>query len=306
MTRTSSPPCQIAHPDWAPGDSNSRASAETRRTVPDELPTSRAGDRHPFRRYRRLRATARPSNIMALASPQCAQGQLISLLAVPSTPDRRSSPRVIGIDFVRYGGIQSPPDRRIRPVARPVGAGSRPRWQNLYQASLKKLPRSIRPRSPWIGTAARFAVGGVSQIHRHRPELCRSRRRDWRSPIPTEPIVFIKAPSHVGPNDAVVIPRGSNQPDWEVELAVIIGRRAKYVAEAEGADHVAGYAVCNDVSEREFQHERGGQWTKGKGCPTFGPLGPWLVTRDEIKDVQNLAMWLDVNGKRAQTGSTGP
>ncbi|MBJ6126089.1 fumarylacetoacetate hydrolase family protein [Microvirga splendida] len=123
--------------------------------------------------------------------------------------------------------------------------------------------------------------------------------------IPAEPIVFNKAPSCiVGPNDDVIIPRGSQKTDWEVELAIVIGERASYVGANEALEFVAGYCVCNDVSEREFQIERGGTWTKGKGCPTFGPLGPWLVTRDEIPDPQNLSMWLDVNGERMQNGST--
>jgi 2-keto-4-pentenoate hydratase/2-oxohepta-3-ene-1,7-dioic acid hydratase in catechol pathway len=123
--------------------------------------------------------------------------------------------------------------------------------------------------------------------------------------IPAEPIVFNKAPSCiVGPNDDVIIPRGSQKTDWEVELAIVIGERASYVGANEALEFVAGYCVCNDVSEREFQIERGGTWTKGKGCPTFGPLGPWLVTKDEIPDPQNLSMWLDVNGERMQNGST--
>jgi len=125
------------------------------------------------------------------------------------------------------------------------------------------------------------------------------------APIPAEPIIFNKAPSCiVGPNDDVIIPRGSQKTDWEVELAIVIGARASYVGANEALDFVAGYCVCNDVSEREFQIERGGTWTKGKGCPTFGPLGPWLVTKDEITDPQNLSMWLDVNGERMQNGST--
>ena len=125
------------------------------------------------------------------------------------------------------------------------------------------------------------------------------------APIPAEPIIFNKAPSCiVGPNDDVIIPRKSQKTDWEVELAIVIGERASYVAANEALEFVAGYCVCNDVSEREFQLERGGTWTKGKGCPTFGPQGPWLVTKDEIPDPQNLSMWLDVNGERMQTGST--
>jgi 2,4-didehydro-3-deoxy-L-rhamnonate hydrolase len=124
-------------------------------------------------------------------------------------------------------------------------------------------------------------------------------------PVPKEPVLFNKAPSCVvGPNDDVTIPKGSVKTDWEVELAIVIGSRANYVSESEALAHVAGYAICNDVSEREFQLERSGQWTKGKGSPTFGPLGPWLVTPDEIENVQALGMWLDVNGERMQTGST--
>jgi 5-carboxymethyl-2-hydroxymuconate isomerase len=124
-------------------------------------------------------------------------------------------------------------------------------------------------------------------------------------PIPAEPIIFMKANNSLcGPNDKVEKPRGSTKLDWEVEIAIIIGTRAKYVSEADALNYVAGYAVCNDVSERHFQLERLGQWTKGKSHDTFGPLGPWLVTKDEIADVQKLPMWLDVNGKRCQTGST--
>ncbi len=124
-------------------------------------------------------------------------------------------------------------------------------------------------------------------------------------PIPPEPIFFLKANTSLcGPNDAVEKPRESKKLDWEVEIAAIIGTRAKYVTEADALNHVAGYCVCNDVSERYFQQERGGQWTKGKSHDTFGPVGPWLVTKDEIPDVQKLSMWLDVNGKRCQTGST--
>lgn len=123
--------------------------------------------------------------------------------------------------------------------------------------------------------------------------------------VPPEPIIFMKATSALcGPDDAVIIPRGSAKTDWEVELAIIIGTRAKHVPEASALDHVAGYAVMNDVSERAFQTERSGQWTKGKSCDTFGPLGPWLVTRDEVANPQDLGMWLKVNGDTMQNGST--
>lgn len=123
--------------------------------------------------------------------------------------------------------------------------------------------------------------------------------------VPPEPVIFMKATSAIcGPNDPIVIPRGSQKTDWEVELAVIIGKRAKYVTEAEAMSHVAGFAVTNDVSERAFQTERAGQWTKGKSCDNFGQIGPWLVTPDEIADPQDLPMWLKVNGETMQDGST--
>ncbi len=123
--------------------------------------------------------------------------------------------------------------------------------------------------------------------------------------VPLEPVIFMKATSAIcGPNDPIIVPRGAEKTDWEVELAVIIGSTAKYVTEAEALAHVAGYAVANDVSERSFQSERAGQWTKGKSCDNFGPLGPWLVTRDEVEDPQDLAMWLEVNGERMQQGSS--
>ena len=125
--------------------------------------------------------------------------------------------------------------------------------------------------------------------------------------LPKEPILFNKAPSCIaGPNDDIVIPKHSVKTDWEVELAVVIGKRASYVPESEALDHVAGYCVCDDLSEREFQTERSGQWMKGKGCPTFGPIGPWLVTKDEIADVQALGMWLDVNGSACRRARRRP
>ncbi|MGE6739521.1 fumarylacetoacetate hydrolase family protein [Allorhizobium pseudoryzae] len=123
--------------------------------------------------------------------------------------------------------------------------------------------------------------------------------------VPPEPVVFMKATSAIcGPNDDVLIPRGSEKTDWEVELGIVIGKTAKYVSEAEALDYVAGYCVSHDVSERAFQTERSGQWTKGKSCDTFGPIGPWLVTKDEITDPQNLSMWLKVNGETMQDGTT--
>ena len=162
----------------------------------------------------------------------------------------------------------------------------------------EKLPAvSGKPRiGSVVGGSPKFlAIGLNYSDHAHEVGMA----------IPAEPIVFMKANSSLcGPNDAVEKPRGSTKLDWEVEIAIIIGSRAKYVSEADALNYVAGYAVCNDVSERFFQIERLGQWTKGKSHDTFGPLGPWLVTKDEIADVQKLAMWCDVNGKRCQTGST--
>ena len=124
-------------------------------------------------------------------------------------------------------------------------------------------------------------------------------------PVPAEPIVFMKATSCIqGPDDPVMLPKGSLKTDWEVELGVVIGARARYVSQKDALGHVAGYCVVNDVSERAFQMERGGTWDKGKSCDTFGPIGPWLVTRDEVPNPQKLGLWLDLNGRRVQTGST--
>ncbi|WP_046865295.1 fumarylacetoacetate hydrolase family protein [Microvirga massiliensis] len=161
--------------------------------------------------------------------------------------------------------------------------------------SLPTVPVGTR-LGPCVGNVRNFIAIGLNFAD-HAAET--------GAPIPAEPIIFNKAPSCiVGPNDDIMLPRGSLKTDWEVELAIVIGRPASYVGANEALDYVAGYCVCNDVSEREYQLERGGTWTKGKGCPTFGPLGPWLVTQDEIPDIQNLEMWLDVNGERMQKGST--
>ncbi|CTQ77030.1 fumarylacetoacetate hydrolase family protein [Roseibium alexandrii] len=123
--------------------------------------------------------------------------------------------------------------------------------------------------------------------------------------VPPEPIIFMKATSAIcGPNDPTLLPRGSEKTDWEAELAVVIGKTAKYVDDSDAIDHVAGYAVANDISERSYQIERSGQWTKGKSCDSFGPVGPWLVTRDDVADPQDLNMWLTVNGEKLQDGST--
>ena len=162
-------------------------------------------------------------------------------------------------------------------------------------SALPAVAGSPRLGSPLTGVRKFIAIGLNYADHAAESKL----------PIPAEPIVFMKATSCIqGPDDAVMLPRDSVKTDWEVELGVVIGTRARYVEESEALDHIAGYCTINDVSEREFQIERGGTWDKGKGCDTFGPLGPWLVTRDEVPDPQNLGMWLDVNGRRMQTGST--
>ena len=173
-------------------------------------------------------------------------------------------------------------------------------------ASLAKLAGLDPAKLPAVGGKPRLGapVDRHLEIRRHRPELCRSRQGNRQSDPDRADLLPEGQHRLCGPNDPVEKPRGSTKLDWEVEIAAIIGTRAKYVSEADALNHVAGYCVCNDVSERNFQIERLGQWTKGKSHDTFGPLGPWLVTKDEIADVQKLSMWLDVNGKRRQTGST--
>jgi 2-keto-4-pentenoate hydratase/2-oxohepta-3-ene-1,7-dioic acid hydratase in catechol pathway len=149
---------------------------------------------------------------------------------------------------------------------------------------------------PCVGSVGKFIAIGLNYSE-HAAET--------NAKVPDEPVMFMKATSCInGPYDDIVIPRGSKKTDWEVELGVIIGTRAKYVAEADALNHVAGYCTVHDVSEREFQIERGGTWDKGKGCDTFGPIGPWLVTKDEVPNPQSLALWLEVDGHRYQNGST--
>ena len=176
----------------------------------------------------------------------------------------------------------------------------------LDHASLQKLAALETDKLPVVHGAPRFGapvsrVGKFIAIGLNYSDHA----AETNMPVPQEPIVFSKATSCIaGPNDDVRLPRNSVKTDWEVELGVIIGRRASYVTEASAFDHVAGYCVINDLSEREYQLERGGTWDKGKGCDTFGPLGPYLVTADEVSDPQNLDMWLDVNGQRRQKGNT--
>jgi 2-keto-4-pentenoate hydratase/2-oxohepta-3-ene-1,7-dioic acid hydratase in catechol pathway len=169
------------------------------------------------------------------------------------------------------------------------------RIAGIDHASLPTVPEDRR-LGPCVGAVGKFICIGLNYSD-HAAET--------GATVPPEPIIFMKATSAIcGPFDDVLIPRTSQKTDWEVELGVVIGKAAKYVSEDQAMEHVAGYCTVNDVSERSFQAERHGQWTKGKSCDTFGPIGPWLVTRDEVADPQDLGMWLTVNGERMQDGST--
>jgi len=171
-------------------------------------------------------------------------------------------------------------------------------FAKLRSLDAAKLPRASAGArlGPCVGSVGKFIAIGLNYA---------DHAADTGAKIPGEPIVFMKATSCiVGPHDTVLKPRGSTKMDWEVELGVVIGKPTRYVSEGDAAAHIAGYCTINDLSERHFQLERGGQWDKGKGCDTFGPLGPWLVTSDEVGDPTRLSMWLDVNGVRRQNGST--
>ena len=168
----------------------------------------------------------------------------------------------------------------------------------IRSQKLEQLPLvSGTPRlGPCVGNVRHFIAIGLNYAD-HAAEA--------GQPLPKEPIIFSKAPTSIcGPNDDTITTKESTKLDYEIELGIVIGSRARYLDKSKAMDAVAGYCICNDVSERQFQQERGGQWTKGKGCETFGPLGPWLVTRDEIKNVKNLDMWTDVNGEKRQRGNT--
>ena len=167
----------------------------------------------------------------------------------------------------------------------------------IAEADLSSLPAvEVDRYGPCVGGVGKFVCIGLNYSdHAEESGL----------EVPPEPVIFSKATSAIcGPNDTVEITRGSKATDWEVELGVVIGKEAKYIDEVDALDHVAGYCVINDISERDFQNKRAGQWTKGKSADTFGPIGPWLVTKDEVSDPQNLSMYLDVNGKRRQDGNT--
>jgi len=212
--------------------------------------------------------------------------------------------------LVRYGpaGREKPglidTDGQLRDLSRKVKDIDGTTLAPAELAKLRKLdPKRLPPvkgkqrLGACVATPSKFVAIGLNFI---------DHAKESGNPIPEYPVVFFKAPSCVvGANDDTVVPRDSTKLDWEVELGVVIGRTARYVDKKDGLRYVAGYCVINDVSEREFQLKRSAsQWSKGKGCDTFGPIGPWLVTSDEIKDPQNLAMWLDVNGERRQTGNT--
>jgi len=209
--------------------------------------------------------------------------------------------------LVRYGksGQEKPglidSDGNLRDLSkhvediRPDTMNQISKLKKLEVSKLKKV--SGKPRfGPCVGNIGKMMCIGLNYSD-HAAET--------GAKLPENPILFMKATSAIiGPNDTVSIPRGSKTTDWEIELGVVIGRKAKYVKKEDALKYVAGYCICNDVSERTFQKSLSGQWTKGKSCDTFGPVGPWLVTRDEVKDPQNLNLTLDLNGKRMQTGNT--
>lgn len=212
--------------------------------------------------------------------------------------------------LLRYGppGHEKPGlldrDGKIRDLAGVIGDID---GETLAPASLDRLrhtdPASLplvagAPRlGPCVGQVPKFIAIGLNY---------RQHAAETGAAIPKEPIIFMKATSSIcGPDDDVVIPKGSQKTDWEVELGIVIGSLARYVAQADARGHIAGYCIVNDVSEREFQIERGGQWTKGKSADTFGPIGPWVVTADQVPDPGKLALWTEVNGKRVQNSNTG-
>jgi 2-keto-4-pentenoate hydratase/2-oxohepta-3-ene-1,7-dioic acid hydratase in catechol pathway len=212
--------------------------------------------------------------------------------------------------LLRYGpaGHEKPGlldrDGKIRDLAGLIGDID---GETLASASLDRLRRTDPASLPLVAGAPRLGpcVGRVPKFIAIGLNY-RQHAAETGAAIPKEPIIFMKATSSIcGPDDDVVIPKGSQKTDWEVELGIVIGSLARYVAQAEARRHIAGYCIVNDVSEREFQIERGGQWTKGKSADTFGPIGPWVVTADQLPDPGKLALWTEVNGKRVQNSNTG-
>jgi ureidoglycolate lyase len=212
--------------------------------------------------------------------------------------------------LLRYGppGHEKPGlldrDGKIRDLAGVIGDID---GETLAPASLDRLRRTDPASLPLVAGAPRLGpcVGRVPKFVAIGLNY-RQHAAETRAAIPKEPIIFMKATSSIcGPDDDVVIPKGSQKTDWEVELGIVIGSVARYVAQADARRHIAGYCIVNDVSEREFQIERGGQWTKGKSADTFGPIGPWVVTADQVPDPGKLALWTEVNGKRVQNSNTG-
>ncbi len=212
--------------------------------------------------------------------------------------------------LVRYGpvGKEKPglidADGKLRDLSKKVkdidpDTLSPAKLKELAKLDVKRLPLvKGKPRfGPCVTGISKFLAIGLNYV---------DHAKETNSPIPENPIVFFKSETCiVGPNDAIMLPKDSTHTDWEVELGIVIGRTARYVDKKDALKYVAGFCLINDVSEREYQIKRGAsQWAKGKGCDTFGPIGPWMVTKDEIKDVQDLDMWLDVNGERKQTGNT--
>jgi 2-keto-4-pentenoate hydratase/2-oxohepta-3-ene-1,7-dioic acid hydratase in catechol pathway len=206
-------------------------------------------------------------------------------------PKGREKPGVLDKDGVirDLSGVIPDIDRKT------LGSGEVARLKKVKPETLPKVTRKVRIGPP-IAEVRNFIAIGLNYA---------DHARETGSPTPAEPIVFNKAPSSMqGPNDDLIVPKHSKKMDWEVELAVVIAKGGSYIAEKDAISHVAGYTICNDVSEREWQIERGGSWIKGKSAPTFGPIGPWLVTTDEIRNPQELDMFLDIGGKRMQTGNT--
>jgi 2-keto-4-pentenoate hydratase/2-oxohepta-3-ene-1,7-dioic acid hydratase in catechol pathway len=203
-------------------------------------------------------------------------------------------PGVLLADDTRIDASEVTPDYDER-FFEQDGLGRLERWLERSAGTAPRIARDVRWAAP-IARPSKIVCIGLNY---------RDHARETGAPEPKEPIVFLKATSALaGPNDDLTLPRGSKKTDWEVELAVVIGRRASYVSVEQALEHVAGYALMNDYSEREFQLERGGQWVKGKSADGFAPLGPTLVTRDEVGDVQALPLWLELNGERRQNGNT--